>query len=194
MPELPEVETVKNQLAPKITGRTITDVTLLWEKMVKGQDPAEFLRLVKGHKILELGRHGKYLIVHLSSGNKMIIHLKMTGSLLLGKKGDEVPQYTRAVIHLDDGQEIFFRDPRKFGVLKLLKNTAEIDAKLGPTPSRRSEKVGPPIPVLSREKINRSEPLGLCHQLVRRAFTWASSRLERSSWHRRRELHGRTPC
>jgi len=45
-----------------------------------------------------------------------------------------VPQYTRAVIHLDDGQEIFFRDPRKFGVLKLLKNTAEIDAKLGPEP------------------------------------------------------------
>ena len=50
MPELPEVETVKNQLAPKITGRTITDVTLLWEKMVEGKDPAEFLRLVKGHK------------------------------------------------------------------------------------------------------------------------------------------------
>ena len=135
MPELPEVETVKNQLAPKITGRTITNVSLLWEKMVKGQDPAEFLRLVKGHKILELGRHGKYLIVHLSSGNKLIIHLKMTGSLLLGKNTDsEPPQYSRAIIHLDDGQNVYFRDPRKFGVMKIVTDTKEIDAKLGPEP------------------------------------------------------------
>jgi formamidopyrimidine-DNA glycosylase len=134
MPELPEVETVKNQLAPHIVGRTITNVSLLWEKMVKGQDPAEFLKLVKGQKILEVTRHGKYLIVHLSSGNKLIIHLKMTGSLLLGKNGDEVPQYTRAIIHLDDGQNVYFRDPRKFGVMKIVTDTKEIDAKLGPEP------------------------------------------------------------
>ena len=134
MPELPEVETVKNQLAPHIVGRTITNVSLLWEKMVKGQDPAEFLKLVKGQKILEVTRHGKYLIVHLSSGNKLIIHLKMTGSLLLGKNGDEVPQYTRAIIHLDDGQNVYFRDPRKFGLMKIVTDTKEIDAKLGPEP------------------------------------------------------------
>ena len=58
----------------------------------------------------------------------------MTGSLLLGKNDSEPPKYTRAIIHLDDGQNIFFRDPRKFGVLKLLKDTKEIDAKLGPEP------------------------------------------------------------
>ena len=134
MPELPEVETVKNQLAPKITGRTITKVSLLWERMVKGQDPREFLRLVTGQKITDLTRHGKYLIVHLSSGNKLILHLKMTGSLMLGKNGDEMPQYTRAIIHLDDGQNVYFRDPRKFGVMKMVADTKEIDAKLGPEP------------------------------------------------------------
>ena len=68
MPELPEVETVKNQLSPHIIGRTITKVTLLWERMVKGQDAAEFVRLVAGQKIMDMTRQGKYLIVHLSSG------------------------------------------------------------------------------------------------------------------------------
>ena len=86
MPELPEVETVKNQLAPHIIGRTITKVTLHWERMVKGQDATEFLRLVTGQKIMDMTRQGKYLIVHLSNGSKLIIHLKMTGSLLLGKQ------------------------------------------------------------------------------------------------------------
>jgi formamidopyrimidine-DNA glycosylase len=134
MPELPEVETVKNQLAPHIIGHTITKVTLHWERMVKGQDAAEFLRLVTGQKILDMTRHGKYLIVDLSSGNKLIIHLKMTGSLILGKSDAEPPKYTRAIIHLDDGQNVFFRDPRKFGVLNLVKDLREIEGKLGPEP------------------------------------------------------------
>jgi len=134
MPELPEVETVKNQLLPHIIGRTITKVTLLWERMVKGQDAAEFTRRIAGQKILDIVRHGKYLIVNLNSGEKLIIHLKMTGSLLLEKDTAEMPKFTRAIIHLDNGQNIYFRDPRKFGLLKLAKNTNEIDAKLGPEP------------------------------------------------------------
>ena len=81
MPELPEVETVKNQLSPHIIGRTITKVTLLWDRMVKGQDAAEFIRRIAGQKITDIARQGKYLIVHLNSGEKLIIHLKMTGSL-----------------------------------------------------------------------------------------------------------------
>jgi formamidopyrimidine-DNA glycosylase len=134
MPELPEVETVKNQLSPHIIGRTITKVTLLWDRMVKGQDPAEFVKRIAGQKILDVTRQGKYLIVHLTSGNKMIIHLKMTGSLILGENNSEPPIYTRAIIHLDDGQNIYFRDPRKFGILNLVEDTKEIEAKLGPEP------------------------------------------------------------
>ncbi len=134
MPELPEVETVKNQLAPHIIGRTITKVTLLWDRMVKRQDPVELVKRVAGQKILDVMRHGKYLIIPLSSGDNLIIHLKMTGSLILGKNESEPPQYTRAIIHLDDGQNIYFRDPRKFGVLNLVADLREIDAKLGPEP------------------------------------------------------------
>jgi len=90
--------------------------------MVKGQDPAEFVKRIAGQKILDVTRQGKYLIVHLRSGNKMIIHLKMTGSLILGENNAEPPIYTRAIIHLDDGQNIYFRDPRKFGILNLVED------------------------------------------------------------------------
>jgi formamidopyrimidine-DNA glycosylase len=134
MPELPEVETVKNELAPHIIGRCITGVTLLWDKIVKEPSPQEFIRGVTREKITGITRHGKYLIVGLSSGDKLILHLKMTGSLILGNKDNEMPKFTRAIIHLDNGQNIYFRDPRKFGVLKLVHNTKEIDAKLGPEP------------------------------------------------------------
>ncbi|MBN1643969.1 MAG: DNA-formamidopyrimidine glycosylase [Dehalococcoidales bacterium] len=134
MPELPEVETVKNELSPHIIGRRITGVELLWEGIVKGPSPEEFCKRIVGQRIIALTRLGKYLIARLSTGNKLIIHLKMTGSLLLGKEGDGVPKFTRAVISLDDGQRIFFRDPRKFGVLKLVNDTAEIERKLGPEP------------------------------------------------------------
>jgi formamidopyrimidine-DNA glycosylase len=134
MPELPEVETVKNQLAPHITGRSISGVTLFWDKIVKEPSPQEFISRITKEKITGIDRHGKYLIFHLSSGDKLIIHLKMTGSLILQKDDAEPPKFTRAVIHLDDGQDIYFRDPRKFGVLKLVKDTKEIDNKLGPEP------------------------------------------------------------
>jgi len=134
MPELPEVETVKNELSPHIIGRRITGVALLWDGIVRGPSPEEFCRRIARQKITALTRLGKYLVASLSSGDKLIIHLKMTGSLLLGKGDAEAPKFTRAVISLDDGQKIFFRDPRKFGVLKLVENTVEIERKLGPEP------------------------------------------------------------
>jgi formamidopyrimidine-DNA glycosylase len=134
MPELPEVETVKNELAPRIIGRCIIGVTLLWDKIVKEPSPQNFISLTVRQKITDISRHGKYLIVSLGSGDKLILHLKMTGSLILSRNDAEPPRFTRAIIHLDSGQNIYFRDPRKFGVLKLVKNTKEIDAKLGPEP------------------------------------------------------------
>jgi formamidopyrimidine-DNA glycosylase len=135
MPELPEVETVKNQLIPYVTGRTIRSVELLWDGMVKGMPVKEFLKRVSGQKVLEISRRGKYLLLSLKSGDYLVIHLKMTGSLLLGnKKESEIPQYTRAIINLDDGQRIYFRDPRKFGVLKVIDGLHHIENKLGLEP------------------------------------------------------------
>jgi formamidopyrimidine-DNA glycosylase len=134
MPELPEVETVKNELTPRVVGRRITGVTLLWEGMVREPSPAEFIARVTGRRITAINRRGKYLSFSLDNGEFMIVHLKMTGSLIVQKEGEELPQYTRAVIHLDNGTHIAFRDSRKFGVLRAVTDDKTITGKLGPEP------------------------------------------------------------
>ncbi len=162
MPELPEVETVKNELLPHVIGRRITGVTLLWEGIVKEPAPDEFRTGVIGQTITEISRRGKYLSLSLSGGDTLIIHLKMTGSLIVKKNNEEPPKYTRAVIHLDNDTDIAFRDPRKFGVLRLVKDRNSIIGKLGPEPF--DEDFTPQV--LSRILVKRKTPMKalLCEQ------------------------------
>ncbi|MFC1939450.1 bifunctional DNA-formamidopyrimidine glycosylase/DNA-(apurinic or apyrimidinic site) lyase [Chloroflexota bacterium] len=134
MPELPEVETVKNELLPYVLGHRITGVTLIWEGIVRQPSAEEFCSRVIGQEIIGITRRGKYLIAGLSGGEVLIIHLKMTGSLLVSRDSSEPPRYTRAIIHLDKDTNIFFRDPRKFGVLRLVKDENSVVGKLGPEP------------------------------------------------------------
>ena len=134
MPELPEVETVRNELLPYVVGRRITGVTLAWEGIVKEPTVEEFLSRVVGQKIKGITRRGKYLMVRLGSGEYLVIHLRMTGSLIVSPGSQEPPRFVRAIIHLDNETSIFFRDPRKFGVMRLANNTSDIEAKLGPEP------------------------------------------------------------
>jgi formamidopyrimidine-DNA glycosylase len=130
MPELPEVETIKNELLPHVIGRKITGVTILDEKIVRQPSLDEFCSALIGQKIMGVERRGKYLIFDLASGESLIIHLKMSGSLLL-KPPD---RFIRAILHLDGGTELYFRDPRKFGVIRLVENKNAIISKLGPEP------------------------------------------------------------
>ncbi|MFC2005050.1 bifunctional DNA-formamidopyrimidine glycosylase/DNA-(apurinic or apyrimidinic site) lyase, partial [Chloroflexota bacterium] len=134
MPELPEVETVKNELLPHVIGRCITGVTLLWEGIVKELSAEEFRSRLVGQSITSITRRGKYLTFSLSNCDSLIIHLKMTGSLLVQQDSSEPPKYTRAIIHLDNDTSISFRDPRKFGVMRLVKDRDRIIGKLGPEP------------------------------------------------------------
>jgi len=151
MPELPEVETIKNELIPRVIGRQITNVTILDDKIVRQPSVAEFCSRLIGQKISGIGRRGKYLIFGLSGGEALIIHLKMTGSLLL--KPPE--RFTRAVIQLDDGTKIFFRDPRKFGAMWLVENKNAIINKLGPEPL----KIDFTPKVLARRLSQRTAPI-----------------------------------
>ncbi|MFC2026638.1 bifunctional DNA-formamidopyrimidine glycosylase/DNA-(apurinic or apyrimidinic site) lyase [Chloroflexota bacterium] len=132
MPELPEVETIRNELLPHVAGRTISGVTLFWERMLRQPSPAEFYPRISGQKIAGLSRRGKHLVFQLGGSGCLIAHLKMSGSLLLGRGSP--PEYTRAIIHLDDGTSIFFRDPRKLGTLQLVKDSDSVLCKLGPEP------------------------------------------------------------
>src|SRR5690554_4018387 len=99
MPELPEVETIKNDLEPNVTGCTIKSVTLLWERMLQQPSKDEFERVIKNQKIIGMDRRGKYLVFKLESGYNLIMHMRMSGLLMLGKGNP--PPHTRAVIHLD---------------------------------------------------------------------------------------------
>jgi len=164
MPELPEVETIKNELLPHIVGRRVTGITLFWEGLVRQPSVKEFYSRLIGQRLTGLARRGKYLIFSLSSGEVLIIHLKMTGSLLVGQDSSKPPKYTRAIIHLDKDINIFFRDPRKFGVMWLVEDVGSVVGKLGPEPLE----AGFTPQVLAQRLANRTAPIKalLCDQFL----------------------------
>ncbi len=136
MPELPEVETIRCDLYPRVCGRTITAVRITPDKvpLIDGVSAAEFKSRIKGRRIEGLSRRGKYLIFHLSGDLYLIIHLRMTGALLHRNAGDPADRYTRAILALDDGTELRFTDLRKLGRFRLVAHPDEAVGKLGPEP------------------------------------------------------------
>ncbi len=141
MPELPEVETVRSLLEPAIVGRTITDVTLgdfsgVLECRIPGLDPLCVLRNVE---ILNVTRRGKYLIAGLSNGLFLIVHLRMTGRLLILPADSPPVRFQHAAIHLSSGVDLRFGDQRKFGRLTIVaaEDVARLTNRLGPEPFDR---------------------------------------------------------
>jgi len=132
MPELPEVETIKIELSPWIVEQSFTGVTIFDDRMVAEGSADEICHGLIGQTIETLGRRGKYLIVHLSNGRSLIIHLRMTGALLLNPKG--VERYTRAVFHFSSGHRLAFRDQRRLGLMWLVDDANTVVGKLGPDP------------------------------------------------------------
>ncbi len=137
MPELPEVETIKNDLAPVLLGRTISGIHVLWPKALKNLSPEAMEQAVVGRKIVGIGRRGKYLLFRLDSGNTLIIHLKMSGSLMLIKSnyGCSDP-YIRIILNIGDSY-LAFKDVRKFGALWLVSDEREFFRHLGLEPMER---------------------------------------------------------
>ena len=134
MPELPEVETIKNELLPHIAGRCVKRVTLLWNGIVKQPSAEELCSRLIGQRITGVARRGKYLIFSLSSDESLIIHLKMTGALLLKPASAGPDKYTRAMLHLNEGVQLHFNDMRKLGMMRLTKDINSVVGKLGPEP------------------------------------------------------------
>ena len=134
MPELPEVETIRRELASKIVGHRLVGVELLWPKAVREPSPEEFCRRIAGQSIEGIGRRGKYMIFRLSGGDVMILHLKMTGVLLLMPASQRIQNHTTAIFKLDGGTCLHFIDQRKFGALWLVEDEDMVVGKLGPEP------------------------------------------------------------
>jgi formamidopyrimidine-DNA glycosylase len=132
MPELPEVETIKNALKPHLTGRTFTGVRVFDTRPVQKLPVDEFCCRLIGRKILGLDRRGKYLIIQLSEGENLVIHLRMTGSLLWNPVAAE--PFTRMEFFVDNGGRLVYTDVRRFGTMHLVQDTEDIVGKLGTEP------------------------------------------------------------
>lgn len=127
VPELPEVETVRRTLAPRVTGRRIEAVRY-FSALAAGKSPETMVEGLTGRRILKLERKGKYLIFHLDEG-WMTVHLRMTGKLLMD--GERTP-WTRAELAFDDGHALVFEDVRQFGRMLWSPEFPADVARLGP--------------------------------------------------------------
>jgi len=129
---LPEVETIKNELSPWVAGQSFTRVAILDTALVSETSIEEFRHKLIGQTIQSLERRGKYLIFNLSSSQSLIMHLRMTGTLLLNPKG--IDRYARASFQFSSGNQLVFIDRRRLGVMWLVGNADAIVGKLGPEP------------------------------------------------------------
>jgi formamidopyrimidine-DNA glycosylase len=132
MPELPEVETIKRELSPHVVGRQFIGLRIYDDKPVRQSSVGEFCSRLVGQRVKSLERCGKYLVFHLSSGQVLVIHLRMTGALLLNPAHDD--RFARVVFQLDDGSQLVFSDRRRLGVMWLAENDRAIVDKLGTEP------------------------------------------------------------
>ncbi len=132
MPELPEVETIRKELAARLIGRRFKAVAVREPRLVQGRETEEFCRLLIGKRIENLTRRGKYLLFHLSGGYIMVLHLRMTGSLLF--EPVEVTRFARAVFLFEHGIQLVFNDVRRFATARLVREEAEAVGKLGIEP------------------------------------------------------------
>ncbi len=151
MPELPEVETIRTGLAKLLPGRVVKDVWYDWDKSFPNA-PADVARFLVGAKVQKIRRRAKVLIIELSGGWALIIHLKMTGQLIFVSQkqrfgaghpsqdmiGELPAKSTRVVLDFTDGSKLYFNDQRKFGWMRLMPalEIPEIDffKKVGPEP------------------------------------------------------------
>ena len=121
MPELPEVETVRRQLEPVLVGRRFERVEIRDSRLVRPYEPAEVAAELDGERVAAVERRGKYLIVRFETGRVLLIHLRMTGSLRHAEGGTlQDDPHRRAVVRLDDGSDVAYRDVRRFGTWQLL--------------------------------------------------------------------------
>jgi formamidopyrimidine-DNA glycosylase len=126
MPELPEVEVLRRSLMPHLVGDRIERVEVTNPAMREPVDVARLSRLSRGREIVALRRRSKYLLIDLSQGSTVVVHLGMSGRLTLVLAGEPAELHEHVAFHLRSGRRLRLRDPRRFGVVFAVP-TAELD-------------------------------------------------------------------
>src|SRR3989337_3493707 len=136
MPELPEVETIRRDLTPRIVGRTVAEVWVSPDapKLVQDEPADAFCHRLAGRRLEELDRRGKYLLIRLDGGLTWIVHLRMTGGLIHSRGGCPEERFLRARFRLDDGAELCYVDLRKLGTMWLVDDESKVVGEVGAAP------------------------------------------------------------
>ncbi|MFC4556654.1 DNA-formamidopyrimidine glycosylase [Virgibacillus kekensis] len=138
MPELPEVETIRNTLKRFITDKTIQDITVLWPNIIKRPDDVEnFKHVLSGQTIHDIHRKGKFLLFQMDD-SVMVSHLRMEGKYSVEPAGEPIKKHTHVIFRFTDGNELRYNDVRKFGTMHVFNKGEEFSQKplnqLGPDP------------------------------------------------------------
>ncbi len=133
MPELPEVETFVRTLSPALVGKSILEASLLWKRTLAVPSPAKFSQQIRNQRITGISRRAKYFILQ-TADYHLIIHLRMSGDLLVVLGGYKPEKHDRLLLKLTDDATLVFSDPRKFGRVWLAADPASVLADLGPEP------------------------------------------------------------
>jgi formamidopyrimidine-DNA glycosylase len=143
MPELPEVETIRSRLAPAFAGRRLERVQIFDPRLTRPEPPEAVAAALEGERVLDVRRRGKYLVFEFESGRHLLVHLRMTGTVLhpAPERARDDP-HVRAVVMLDNGSDVAYRDVRRFGTWELLE-PGELDGyfearRLGREPLERT--------------------------------------------------------
>ncbi len=139
MPELPEVETIARSLISGqngtggLVGHTIARARVGWKRTIASPSAQSFLRRIKDQNVNGVGRRGKFIKIDLSK-DTLLIHLRMSGDLLLGNSVKPLGSHSRVQLYFEDDFQLSFNDPRKFGRVWLVADAAEVTGQLGPEP------------------------------------------------------------
>lgn len=139
MPELPEVETIRQQLEhgrpgrPSILDKQIHSGEVLWSGVLTALSPREFTSRIPGQRVNSVGRRGKHLLIHLSE-DTLIMHLRMSGDVFVEQGDQPLRKHDRLLIHFTDGARLAFNNVRKFGRVQLTSQPRAVLAHLGPEP------------------------------------------------------------
>jgi formamidopyrimidine-DNA glycosylase len=138
MPELPEVQTIVNDLlAAGLVGTRVSRVRLLWPGSVATPSPRLLPSRLQGRGIAHIRRRGKFIVFELDDRSALLLHLRMTGRLQIAARGQPRGRHERVALELEDGRRLQFHDTRKFGRFYLLDDPQAMLARLGPEPLDR---------------------------------------------------------
>jgi formamidopyrimidine-DNA glycosylase len=135
MPELPEVQTIVNDLnAANVAGKTIMSAKVFWSRTIAEPSASSFCSRIKGKKISAIRRRGKFIVFDFNKGDNLLLHLRMSGRLHLVPYDLPRKKHELVILSLTDGRQLRFHDTRKFGRFYLTSDAEKILGRLGPEP------------------------------------------------------------